>query len=355
MENILRDKFGRSINYARVSITDRCNLRCFYCMPAKGIKLIDQHGILSFSEIIRVSKIFASLGVNRIRVTGGEPLARKDADRLMEDLLELDNMEIALTTNGTELEKYIEKFAKAGLGRLNVSLDSLDPDRYCKITRNNAADSVRIVNSLKKAVEFGIKDLKINSVLSGINDEKDIFDLLSLAFDLGISIKFIEIMHISNLDNKKKNNKDDISKQSGKSFKNPSHRTEGSFTSKILNILEGFGKVANSKGAEGLGPAVYFKVNKLKSRVGIIAGNNYSCSDCNRLRLTSDGKLKLCLYRPPILDIKKMLRSNCDDDEIKNSIISSMVFKPFDKYSDVNCKSENRSIVIPDFMNRIGG
>jgi GTP 3',8-cyclase len=357
MGYILQDKFGRLINYARISITDRCNLRCFYCMPASGIKLISRSEVLSYSEIIRMSKIFGSLGINKIRITGGEPLVRKEANKLICDLLKSgNNTDIAVTTNGTNLNKYIDSFSKAGLKKINISLDTLNADQYHKITRSNMFSPVQIVGYLKEALKSGIDDIKINSVLSGINDNKDIYDLIKLSLDLKISIKFIEMMQVENLFNKINSTTEYSNLEDHENpVKNVISGGRSSFSEKILSILGGFGKVIKDKGTKGFGPAVYFKVNNSKECIGIVSGDMHPCRNCNRIRVTSDGKLKNCLYWPSVLDLKKMLRNNYSDTEIGNEIANCIVKKPYNKFFGADGENNSKIAAIPDFMNKIGG
>ncbi|MCX6347651.1 MAG: GTP 3',8-cyclase MoaA [Actinobacteria bacterium] len=357
MKDELTDSFGRIINYLRISITDRCNLRCFYCMPEHGIKLIERSEILSYSEIIRIVKIFSNLGIKKIRITGGEPLTRKGAADFIENLLKtVAGIDMAITTNGIYLDKYIDNLASAGLGGINISLDTLNKDQYCKITRNNIFSPNDIINNIKKALKLGINDIKINSVLTGFDDEKDIFDLINLALNLQIDVKFIEVMQVDSIGgvnitetecgetNKLENDNKTIS------FKENLNINE-----KVLNILKCFGSVENITERKGFGPAVYYRLNNSQVNIGVISNSGKHCESCNRIRLTSDGKLKPCLYSNSILDIKKLLRTGSSDSEIINEIKNIIKDKPMNKWSSLNSGNNHNKAIIPEFMNKIGG
>jgi len=357
MTDELIDIHGRKINYLRISITDRCNLRCFYCMPKDGIKLIDRNEILSYSEIIRTAKIFADLGIKKIRITGGEPLVRAGAGLFIRDLLKTaTDIDLAITTNGTYLDKYIDDLASAGLGGINVSLDTLNENQYCKITRSNIFGPDDIINNIKKALELGIKDIKINSVLTGFDDEKDIYDLINLALNLNIDIKFIEMMPVNSL---VRANVREI--ECGKTS-NLDNDCRSNFVmesiginKKVLNVLKHFGDIEKASERKGFGPAIYYKVNNYRASIGVISNSAKHCESCNRIRLTSDGKLKLCLYSDPILDIKKLLRTGSTDSEISKNIKDSVKNKPLNRWSNLNPENINNKAAIPEFMNKIGG
>ena len=357
MKEELIDSYGRKIDYLRISITDRCNLRCFYCMPANGIKLIGRNEILSYSEIIRTAKIFANLGIKKIRITGGEPLVREGADLFIGNFLKtVAGIDLAITTNGTYLDKHIDNFASAGLGGVNISLDTLNKNQYCKITHSNIFSPNDIINNIKKALKLGINDIKINSVLTGFDDAKDISDLINLALSLQIDVKFIEVMPVSSLDGanikeierRKTNNlKDDC--------KSNSPKENFSINEKVLNILKSFGNVEKINERKGFGPAVYYRAGNSKANIGVISNSVKHCESCNRIRLTSDGKLKTCLYSNPILDIKKLLRIGSTDSEILKKIKDSIKSKPLNKWSGLSAEGNYNQAAIPEFMNKIGG
>ncbi len=357
MREELTDGFGRKINYLRISITDRCNLRCFYCMPKSGIKLIDRNEILTYSEIERTAKIFTGLGIKKIRITGGEPLAREGAASFIENLQKtIAGTDLAITTNGTSLGRSIESLAAAGIGGINISLDTLNKDRYQKITSNNVFSPDDIINNIKKALKLGIKDIKINSVLTGFDDENDIYDLINLALNLQIDVKFIEMMSVDHLEgenitetecgkiNKSENGFESI--PTGDGF---------GIDQKVLKILKLFGDVETVTETKGFGPAVYFRIKNSKANIGVISNDEKHCENCNRLRLTSEGKLKLCLYCGPVLDIKKLLRTGSTDDEISKEIKKSIKHKPLNKWLGPGTVSINNQAFVPEFMNKIGG
>ncbi|SCG84545.1 Molybdenum cofactor biosynthesis protein A [Proteiniborus sp. DW1] len=298
----MKDSFGRSINYLRISVTDLCNLRCKYCMPEKGICKVEHKDILSLEEIYEIAKVFVSLGINKIRLTGGEPLTRKGFVNLVEKLGNLDGIkDLAMTTNGILLKKYARDLKSAGLNRVNISLDTLDEEKYSQITRGGRLKDV--LDGIDVAKSVGLTPIKINTVLIGGFNVNEIEDFVNLTRADEIDVRFIELMPVGEA----------------------SKWAEENFVSNEV-ILD---KVNTLKSVERLdpsSPAVYYKLPGAKGRVGII--NPISCKFCdycNRVRLTSQGKLKLCLHSNEEIDLKDKLRQG---EDIEKIILNAIKQKP---------------------------
>ncbi len=320
--DFMKDSFGREINYLRVSLTDRCNLRCEYCMPEKGVDKLKHEDILSLEDIYEVIKVFVDLGINKIRFTGGEPLVRLGVVDLISKVSKLDGVkEIAMTTNGTLLEKYAKELKEAGLSRVNISLDTLDREKYKEITRGG--DINKVLNGINAAKEVGLTPIKINTVLIGGFNEDEISDFVDLTMDKDIDIRFIELMPIG--------------------------QAAGFAKEKFIpntRILEAIDDFIPVEAKDKSSPAAYYRRPKAKGRVGII--NPISCKfckDCNRVRLTSTGKLKLCLHSNREIDIKKAFDNN---EDIRKLISDAILTKEEEHHlEDKEYISRN--------MNQIGG
>lgn len=289
----------RKIDYLRLSITDRCNLRCIYCMPIKGVRHLTHDEILSYEELITFVKAAYSCGIRRVRVTGGEPLVRKGLVGFFEILTSVaPDLRVTLTTNGTLLSRYAYSIRKLGIERVNISLDSLDPEKYRRITR--VGDLKDALYGIEKAIEVGFDPVKINVVvLSGIND--DPFPFISLARRLPVHIRFIEYMP-----------------QFG----------EGSYYVSSNETLRRIQKVEEIKKIDpphGWGPAEYYKVSGARGTIGFISPIScHICSSCNRLRLTSDGKLKTCLFEKDGFDIRGEMRGGANFERLREIITSQL-------------------------------
>jgi len=269
---MIKDNFDRVHNYLRISLTDRCNLRCFYCMPENGIELIEKPNIMSLEEIIAISKIFISQGVDTIRLTGGEPLIRKNFDFLIKELAKLD-INLKLTTNGILLDRYLDVFREVGLKKINISIDSLDKSKAIFMTKRDFYD--KIMKNITLALNNNF-DIKLNIVLiKGVNDN-EIIDFIELTRDTKISIKFIEFMPF-------KGNEWDKSKCVT--------------LEEILSITKKhFGDVESLKNPKH-STSINFKAKGFQGNFGIISTvTNPFCGECNRIRLTADGKMKNCLF-----------------------------------------------------------
>lgn len=351
MKNSLIDNYGREIKYLRLSVTDRCNLRCIYCMPKEGIKLLGKDEILSFSEIVRIVRLFAELNIKKIRLTGGEPLIREDIDNLVESLIaSTPDIDYGITTNGTLLDRHYKKFADFGLNKINISLDTLDAKKYSLLTRNNLYSPQIILGYIDKAIKYGLKDIRINSVISDFNDKEDIKNLVSLALDKKIRVRFIEAMSTNKLPN------DYIecgrtNYQHGQDLLIDGHNND-IFHHNITDVLNQFGTVSKVDHLNELGPASYYSIDGGKGLIGIISNGASYCNSCNRVRLTSEGRLKLCLYSEKSLNLKKLLRSGCSDLKISQIIKKYINNKPGNKFSNNNCKNK---ILLPEYMNKVGG
>lgn len=318
----MKDSFGREINYLRISLTDRCNLRCEYCMPEDGVRKIKHDDLLTLEEIYEITKVFVDLGINKIRLTGGEPLVRLGVLDLIKNISELDGVnEVAMTTNGQLLGEYARDLKDAGLTRLNISLDTLDKEKYKEITRGGDLD--KVLEGIKKAKEIGLTPIKINTVLIGGFNEDEIPKLVNLTKDQKIDVRFIELMPIGEAAGFAKS----------KFIPN----------SKVLEIASGLEAVeAEDKSS----PAVYYKLPNALGKVGII--NPISCkfcSSCNRVRLTSTGVLKLCLHSNREIDLREAFRNK---EDIK-SIIEEAIFSKEEEHHLENKKYISRN------MNQIGG
>lgn len=298
------DRFGRNIEYLRISVTDRCNLRCIYCMPEKGISSIGYEEVLRYEEIVKLVKVATELGINNIRITGGEPLIRKDLVNLIKLLREFKEIkDLSLTTNGVFLEKYIDDLISAGLDRVNISIDSLNPKIYKHITcRGNLND---VIKGLKKAIDSSIRPIKINVVvMKNINDNLEDFAKLSMIEP--VHIRFIEYMPVTGIE-----------------------KIRGLTEEEMLNELNKYGELIKAKNPLGYGPATYYKYKKATGTIGLICSNSHNfCDKCNRLRLTSDGKLKPCLFGEEEVDIKTMLRNNVSDNILKEAFKKAIYIKP---------------------------
>ena len=283
------DGQGREINYLRISITDLCNLRCRYCTPEDGIKKRCHSEILTLEEIEEVVKASTKLGINKVRLTGGEPLVRKGIVELVRKISDIKGInEIALTTNGTLLKELAKPLKEAGLKRVNISIDTLKEDRYEYITRGGKLSDV--LEGIEAAKEAGLYPLKFNVVLvKGFNDD-EIEDFVNLTIDNEIDIRFIELMPIGE---NGEMSKEHFISNNVVLDKNPS----------LMPV------VSSDKSA----PAKYYKLDGAKGKIGLINPiSSHFCSNCNRLRLTADGKIKPCLHSNEEIDIRTTLRENKD-------------------------------------------
>lgn len=312
------DRFGRRIEYARISVTDRCNLRCRYCMPECGVKKIPQEEILSFEEILCVVKIFARLGIKKIRLTGGEPLLRKNLHALIREIKLIDGIaQVTLTTNGVLLEKFATNLILAGLDGVNISVDTLNEKTFSDLTRRKLFENV--MRGLKILIGVG-KKIKVNCVpLRGVN-ENDILKLAELARENFVDVRFIELMPIGCAVNS---------------------NLEGIPTAEIFLLLEkNFGKLYPVEKNFLQGPAEYFRAKNFIGRIGFIDALEHKfCADCNRIRLTAEGFLKPCLNFATGLDVKKLLRTGVDDEKIFAAIEQTIYHKPREHFFNTTLKN----------------
>lgn len=305
--NMMKDRYERIIDYMRISIIDRCNLRCIYCMPSDGVKPIKYKSILSYEEITRVVKIAAGLGVKKIRITGGEPLIRKNLPYLIKSIHSVEGIDdISLTTNGVLLKNCVHALVKAGLRRVNVSLDSLSPHRYSEITRGG--DINNVLEGLREAEKAGLVPIKINVVpVRGFNDD-EIEAFARLTINTPYHIRFIEFMPIGARDlwsEDKYMSTDEI-------------KERVSAVAPLMPV-----EIGHS------GPARHFRFENSAGLVGFISPiTHHFCDTCNRLRLTSDGKLRPCLFSETEIDIKSPMRRGASDEEIERLLRLSVEMKP---------------------------
>lgn len=290
------DRFERKIDYLRISVTDRCNLRCRYCMPEEGVPSVGHGQILSFEEIFRIARLAVNLGVRKIRLTGGEPLVRKGLIPFIEKLFQLSQQpELTLTTNGLLLADQATELKRVGLERVNISLDTLSTERFELITRRKGLE--RVLNGIQAAESAGLKPIKLNMVpIRGVNaDEIAEFARLTLAHDW--QVRFIEFMPLS----------------SGLDY-SPESRFSAA---EILAELQGFGRLEPLARKGPAGPARLYRLQGAKGVVGVIpAVSEHFCAECNRLRLTADGHLRPCLFSDHEIDLRTPLKRGCSDEEL---------------------------------------
>lgn len=300
------DRFGREIEYIRVSVTDRCNLRCTYCMPEEGVPPVPHAEILTFDEIERFCRIAAGLGISRIKLTGGEPLVRRGLPVLIGKLKRIPEVkQVTLTTNGTLLKEQIGSLTAAGLDAVNISLDTLDEERYRQVTRGGILDHV--LEGLDAALAYPGLPVKINCVPLKDGTEEDLLRLAGLAEDRPVDVRFIEMMPIGS-----------GKESAGKSGKD------------IREMLERrFGQPEPYEKPLGNGPAEYVQFAGFQGRIGFISAISHKfCRTCNRLRLTAEGLLKPCLQYGDGADIKTLIRGGGTDAQIEDAVSQSVLSKP---------------------------
>ena len=325
---VLIDSFDRQIRYLRLSVTDRCNLRCTYCM-AEDMTFLPKSKVLSIEEMAIVGEAFVALGVEKIRLTGGEPLVRNGVVDLAQRLSVLNGLrELVMTTNGVLLDKFSEPLKAAGISRLNISIDSLRQDRFKKLTRFGQLEDV--LRGIKAARAANFEKIKLNAViLKGVNDD-EVLDLTRYAVDNGLDISFIEEMPLGEIDSHLRS------------------KTAVQSLSIKEQLQAEFGLEESDFADAASGPSRYLKIAKTNSKVGFISpmSDNF-CSSCNRVRVTAEGKLLLCLGNEHSLDLREIIRTNPQD--LKQAIVDSMQRKPERHYFDPN------DITITRHMSATGG
>ncbi len=326
----LVDSFNRHINYVRISVTDRCDFRCIYCM-SEEMEFVPRAQLLTLEEISTIAHVFTLLGINKIRITGGEPLIRKNVITLFNKLGSLDGLEeLTTTTNGSQLMKLAIPLKEAGVNRINISLDSLKPDRFKRITRTGNLD--KVLNGIDKALSVGFDKIKINTVILKNRNHDEIIDLVSFAIMKNIDISFIEEMPLGLIDDHDRAemyySSDEIKEDIQKKFE-------------LISSTESTG-----------GPSKYFQIHGSKTKVGFISPHSHNfCDQCNRIRLTAEGRLLLCLGQENSVDLKKIIRAHPGNNEkLKESIRNSMHIKP--KGHDFNTQDKP---IIFRHMNVTGG
>ena len=323
------DKLNRKIDYLRISVIDRCNLRCVYCMPEEGIESIPHDEILTYDEILRICEIVSELGIRKIKITGGEPLVRKDIVNLIRDIKNIDKIEqVTLTTNGILLHEMLDDLYDAGIDAINISLDTLNKDNFKKITRRDGLE--KVLMSIDKAYDLGIR-VKINCLAIRDFNLREIVEIASFAKDREIDVRFIELMPIG----------------FGKKYTQIDN-------DEILSILESrFGTFEIVTEKRGNGPAKYYKNQNMKGCIGFISAISHEfCESCNRIRLTSSGFLKLCLHYNKGIDLKEPIRNGISDEDLKKLIHDTIWNKPIShKFGHA---SEEQDIELKNMV-QIGG
>lgn len=321
----MQDTYGRQIDYMRISITDRCNLRCRYCMP-DGIQCVPMKELLTYEEIEAVCCEAASLGIRKFKITGGEPLVRKDCGELIRMIKRTPGVEqVTLTTNGVLLGEYLDELIDAGLDAVNISLDTLDAKRYREITGFDELD--RVLKSMEAVEKRGLR-MKINTVLQNGINSNEWTDIVELARDHRLDVRFIEMMPIG----------------SGKKSQMISN------DSLIAGLKERYGGVEKDTAVHGNGPAVYYKIPGFKGSVGFISAiHGKFCDSCNRIRMTSTGKVKPCLCFEDSLSIREAAQSG-NGEEIRNILREAISRKP-----QMHCFEEECSVTEKRKMAQIGG
>jgi cyclic pyranopterin phosphate synthase len=304
----LYDSFQRPINYLRISVTDRCNLRCIYCMPAEGVRLMSHRDILTYEEIYTVARAAAELGINKVRLTGGEPLVRSGLTELVQMLAQIDAIDdISLTTNGTLLSRYAAELKQAGLKRVNISLDTLKSGKFRFITRGslNLDD---VLEGIEAARSVGLNPVKLNMVvMSGINDD-ELLDFAARTINEEWHVRFIEFMPVAGV------------------CATASYFVSVSDMRKRLELL---GELEPCLPGVGNGPAKYFHFPHARGTIGFITPvSEHFCFHCNRLRLTADGRLRPCLLADDEVDLKQPLRSGISSAGLKQLIEAAVADKP---------------------------
>jgi len=326
----LIDAFGRTVDYIRLSITDRCDFRCTYCM-AEDMTFLPRDEVLTLEECARIVKVFASLGVSKVRITGGEPLVRKNALWLFEEIGKMLGVnELVTTTNGSQLEQQAQQLKNAGVRRINISLDTLQTDRFKQITR--VGDLAKVLRGIQAAKEVGFDNIKLNVVLMRDVNDDETLDLVSFAIDQGLDISFIEEMPIGEVN----------------------HSRDASFISNqetLTTIQKHFSIIPSTQDTGG--PARYWQIANSHTKIGFISPHSHNfCESCNRVRISCKGELFLCLGQEDKIELLPILRGNPNDDApIIDAIINSMKIKP--QGHDFDLKRAQPAVV--RFMSHTGG
>ncbi|MBA2352400.1 MAG: GTP 3',8-cyclase MoaA [Pseudomonadota bacterium] len=326
----LVDKYGRRITYIRLSVTDRCDFRCTYCM-AEDMVFLPRDQVLSLEECLRVVRVFVSLGVTKVRITGGEPLVRKNVVWLMRQIGKLDGLkELVMTTNGSQLERLAQPLKDAGVKRINISLDTLDAGRFKEITR--VGDIDKVLRGIAAAKAAGFSGIKLNTVMMRGANDGELPDLVQFAINNEIDISFIEEMPLGEVDHARAN-------------------TYYSSDAALAQLKQRFEMHASAESSGG--PARYWRIPGTRTRVGFISPHSHNfCDSCNRVRITCRGELFPCLGQNDMLDLMPSLRRFADDDTaLKQAIVDSMGIKP--KGHDFNVYLPTPKVI--RFMSMTGG
>ncbi len=330
-KNQLVDSFGRTVNYIRLSVTDRCDLRCVYCMPEK-MKFVPRNQLLTLEEMESIARSFINLGVDKIRVTGGEPLVRRNILQLFNNLGEIEDLrDLTLTTNGTQLKKYAPALKAAGVTRINVSLDTLRADRFHEMTR--IGDLQQTLEGIDAAIACHFEQIKLNSVVMKNYNHDEIYDLVQFCIDRGIDISFIEEMPLGD---------------------NVQHDRAATYCSsdEILEDLQRHYDIVPTT-MKTAGPTRYYRLVEYDdTRIGFISPHSHNfCDSCNRVRLTAEGRLLLCLGQEHSMDLRHVIRSHPGDAEaLEQAIRDAMLLKPEGHNFDLN----SQTILLRN-MNLTGG
>jgi cyclic pyranopterin phosphate synthase len=326
----LIDRFGRHVTYVRLSVTDRCDLRCVYCM-SEDMTFLPRAQVLTLEEIARLGRCFTELGVTKLRVTGGEPLVRRDVMTLFETLGPLPGLkDLSLTTNGTQLPRFAERLKAAGVNRINISLDSLQPERFRAITRKG--DLAQVLKGIDAARAAGFDRIKLNSVILKHRNHDEVVDLVAFALDRGLDIAFIEEMPLGVIGDH--------------------DRAEAFYPSEQIraDLSQHFELIPTTETTGG--PSRYWRVVGAETRIGFISPHSHNfCGTCNRVRVTAEGRLLLCLGQEHSTDLRRVLRANpLDDEPVRRAIIKAMDIKPKGHDFELEAKP-----VIFRHMNATGG
>ncbi|MGH8120137.1 MAG: GTP 3',8-cyclase MoaA [Gammaproteobacteria bacterium] len=330
LQDALIDRFGRHVTYVRISVTDRCDFRCVYCM-AEDMEFVPRSELLTLEELAQIARAFIELGVHKIRITGGEPLVRRNVIKLFQDIGHLPGLrELVLTTNGSQLARLAPELKEAGVKRINISLDSLDPEKFHRITRSG--DLGLVLAGIGAALEAGFERLKLNAVILRNRNHEETAGLVQFAVDRGIDISFIEEMPLGIIGDH--------------------DRAEAYYSSDTIraDLAQVFTLIATTESTGG--PSRYYRIPGTATRVGFISPHSHNfCEHCNRVRLTCTGRLLLCLGQEHSVDLRQVIREHPGNgDMLKQAIRDSMAIKP--KGHDFNLAARP---VILRHMNVTGG